>query len=201
VLGYSPIGCTQQYVYEYFSNESRFLKTSADELKIQALSNITDLTKKRILWTAPSPEIFSNEEIKIIKSQAYSWASSLFYKFSWGENPHEDKISIDFNEVFEQSDVLPKISGLLMLFREDLEKDVFKFMKTELAKGITNEPEGDVTKLLKDIRLTLAKISILKDYENTLNSLYSHAVRGRGVSIPDNETKTNIPPDAGFRIV
>lgn len=189
------------YLYEFFSWESRFLQRTAEELRTQALSNIKFLAKERGTWTAPSTEAFVHEEIKIIKSQACLWVSELFTGLSSGENPCEDTIQIDFNEVYQSPDVLPKISMLLHVLRRRLEDDIQKLMKTGLTEKMSADSKSDVTSSLNDIRLALAKINILKGYEDQWNSLFTQVARGMGVSLLSKKAETNAPPETGSRIV
>lgn len=200
-LGFSSIGCTQQYLYEYFSGESRFLKETAKELRAQALSNIKNFTRTRIGWTAPTTEVFANEETKLIKSEAYLWVSEIFAGFSSGDNPYEDTLPVDFNEVFEHLDALPKISGVLSLIRDDLQSEIYRLMEIGLAEKMAGESGSDIASSLNDIKVKLAKIGVLRDYENAWNNLYTLAIRGLGTPIFHKKTEPEPPRDTGIQIV
>lgn len=200
-LGFSSIGCTQQYLYEYFSGESGFLQKTAEELRTQALSNIKEFTRTRIGWTAPTSEVFAHEETKLVKSEAYLWVSELFAGFSSGDNPYEDTVSIDFNEVFEHLDALPKISGVLSLIREDLQSEIYRLMQTGLAEKMASESCSDIASSLNEIKVKLAKIGVLREYENTWNNLYTLAIRGLGTPIFHKKTEPEPPRDTGFQII
>ena len=200
-LGFSSIGCTQQYLYEYFSGESRLLKRTAEELRTQALSNIKGFTRTRIGWTAPTTEVFANEETKLVKSEAYLWISEIFAGFSVGDNPHEDTFPVDFNDIFEHLDALPKISGVLSLIREDLQHEIYGLMQTGLAEKTASESCSDITSSINEIKVKLPKIGILREYENTWNNLYTLAIRGLGTPIFHKKTEPEPPRDTGFQII
>lgn len=179
--GFPSIGSLSQYLYEYFNGESRFAQKVSVELRERALSSLKQIAEKRgMLWISPSVEKFSHEENALIESRAYQWVAELFHDFSVGENLLENSCPIDFNEAFSLS-ILPSLSALLRSIRDEMERGVLGALGQD-SISIAEEPlKGMCTEIdFNYVKLTLAKIKIIRDYENFWNDLFICGAKSRG---------------------